>query len=149
MNLKKALADYEEWEVSGEIHRYYKPRNVNKGLCAYCDNKLYKKGKNLINCEYHWLKRKYRSFYDKCRLAKDKSIIPSAYPAYKKIKCKFEWKEFLAWCIENTNYKKMKEPHLIRIDKKGHFEFGNIEWFDALGSNKVRSKITTVRAKRS
>jgi hypothetical protein len=148
MNLKKALAQYEEREISGEVRRYYKPENLGLGLCVYCDNELYHKGQNIVNCEYHYLKHKYRSFSDRCRLAKETSVTPAPYPSYKKIRCKFIWKEFLEWCIENKKYRKMNEPYLIRINTKGHFEFDNIKWFEAKPIIKSKSTKKPLKSKR-
>ena len=138
MDLRKALANYLVWQVSGEDRRYYEPRNLSKGLCKYCDNKLYRKGYGWVNCEYHYLKKKYRTISDRCREANETNITPAPYPYLRRIKCKISWEQFLAWCIVNPQYRKMKAPAIIRIDKKKHFDFGNIEWSET--KNNLGSK---------
>lgn len=47
---------------------------------------------------------------------------------YTKVKCKMSWDEFLEWCILNNDYRKMYHPTLTRINKKKHFDIGNIMW---------------------
>ncbi len=132
MNLLKELERYRALTEDGGRSWYYKPNNYKKGLCNTCGNRLYKKGKSWVTCEYHYLKKKYSSAKSKIALANGNSM-PTALQYLNGIKCSITWEEFLEWCIENKDYKKMKNPTLIRKNKKRNFTIKNILWVD--GSN--------------
>jgi hypothetical protein len=129
MNLKVALADYLIWEMTGETVRYYERDNPEMGYCIRCTNKLYRKGENIVHCEYHYLKKKYTTITYRCNRAKQNIWgDPSPIPSLQGIKCKFTWKEFLTWCLINKEYRRMKFPHLTRINNKKHYTLDNICW---------------------
>jgi hypothetical protein len=128
MNLIKMLATHEarkEKAIKDSIDRVSNPAY---GLCKECDHKLYKTGKNKTRCEYHWLKNKYNGFSSKCRIANEGGIVPYELTFLIKIKCKFDWRQFIEWCIANPQYKKMKNPKLNRINKKKHYQLNNLVW---------------------
>jgi hypothetical protein len=129
MNLKVALADYLIWEMTGETIRYYERDNPEMGYCIRCTNKLYRKGENIVHCEYHYLKKKYTSITNRCNRANEfVGRTPSENPYLKGIKVKFTWKEFLTWCLINKEYRRMKFPDLSRINKKKHYTLDNMCW---------------------
>jgi hypothetical protein len=129
MNLKVALADYLIWEMTGETIRYYERDNPEMGYCIRYTNKLYKKGENEVNCEYHYLKGKYTSITDRCKRSYFKIGQSSkSRRDLRAAQCKFSWKEFLTWCLINKEYRRMKYPHLMRINKNKHYALDNIIW---------------------
>ena len=129
MNLIKKLERYLALDPNDKSNWYYKPNNYKKGLCNNCGSKLYKKGKSWTTCEYHYLKKKYTSTRNKITQANDGNITDSN-KYLKGIKCTFSWPQFVKWCVENPDYKKMKFPTLVRINKKRNFSLKNIIWVD-------------------
>jgi hypothetical protein len=128
MDLRRMIDTHNERKPGPGLKGIYHRNNPGRGRCVSCDNKLYSRGLNRVKCEYHWLKGKYDHFLGKCRRANDRKIKPPVYPSLKGIRCKFSWVQFIEWCIDNPQYKRMKLPALIRINRKGHYSEGNIKW---------------------
>jgi hypothetical protein len=124
-NLIQMLDTHSARAFSNDIH--FKPNNRLKGLCAYCEEPIAGYGRNKINCEYHWLKHKYYSIKSNCEnanstKAKDKNSHLQG------IFCKMSWQSFIVWSHEHDDYKRLKDPALLRVDKDKDFELSNIRW---------------------
>ena len=132
MDLLKKLKHNQALDPNDRSNWYYKPNNYKKGLCNNCRSKLYNKGKSWATCEYHYLKKKYSTAKSRITRANE-NYGSEAYANLKGIKCSITWAQFVKWCTENQEYKKMKNPRLIRKNKKRNFTLKNILWVD--GSN--------------
>ena len=125
MNLLQMLATHQQRVLEDDIN--FKPEHMLIGLCAYCYEPIAPYGRNKVNCEYHWLKHKYYSIKKSCENANNTKATGKNIHL-EGIFCKIDWQNFIVWAHEHDEYKRLKDPALLRIDKGKDYETSNIRW---------------------
>ena len=105
----------------------FKPNHRFIGLCSYCNEPIAAYGRNKVNCEYHWLKRKHYSIKNSCENANSENVADKNLHL-RGIFCKISWQKFILWAYEHDEYKRLKDPALLRIDRGKDYELSNIRW---------------------
>lgn len=125
MNLLEMLATHKQRVLKDDNN--FKPNHRLIGLCAYCYEPIAPYGRNKVNCEYHWLKGKLSSIKRSCENANSLNVTDKNLHL-QGIFCKISWQNFIAWAHEHDEYKRLKDPALLRIDREKDYVLSNIRW---------------------